>query len=125
MRMSKHYVKKPKYGSQKVTIDGITFDSVREGSRYRELKLLERAGKISNLRRQVKYLLIPSQFEDMTINGKEKTVCVERACYYVADFVYSENDKLVVEDCKGFKTDAYIIKRKLMLNVYGIRIRET
>lgn len=123
--MSKHYVKKPKYGSRKVTIEGITFDSVREGSRYRELKLLERAGKISNLRRQVKYLLIPSQFEDVAINGKEKTICVERACYYVADFVYSENDKLVVEDCKGFKTKDYIIKRKLMLQNYGIKIRET
>lgn len=78
--------------------------------------LLERAGAIQNLRRQVKYELIPSQ----RIAGK----VVERACTYTADFVYQENGQDVVEDTKGFKTPEYIIKRKLMLWRYGIRIRE-
>lgn len=116
---------KTKYGSRKIIIDGIVFDSVREGNRYAELKLLERAGKIKKLRRQVRYLLIPSQYEAEAVNGKMKNRCVERACIYIADFVYMEGDDLIVEDCKGFRTEAYIIKRKLMLQNYGIRIRET
>ncbi len=116
---------KTKYGSRKIIIDGIVFDSIREGNRYAELKLLERAGKISGLKRQMKYLLIPSQYEDEVINGKNKRRCIERACVYVADFIYLEDGELVVEDCKGFRTEAYIIKRKLMLQNYGIRIRET
>nr|DAN03520.1 MAG TPA: Endonuclease [Caudoviricetes sp.] len=123
--MKPKYSKKSKYGSRKVTIDGITFDSIRECNRYEELKLLERAGKITNLQRQVKYLLIPSQYEAVEVNGKQKNICVERACVYVADFIYMENGLLVVEDCKGFKTEAYKIKRKLMLQNYGIKIRET
>lgn len=123
--MKPKYSKKSKYGSRKVTVDGTTFDSVREYNRYKELKLLERAGKITNLKRQVKYLLIPSLYEIEIINGKEKRRCIERACVYVADFVYTEGDELVVEDCKGFKTEAYKIKRKLMLSDYGIKIRET
>jgi hypothetical protein len=105
-----------KYYSRKVTIDGITFDSQKEARRFRELCLLERAGQITDLQRQVKFELIPSQ----RIDGK----VVERACTYVADFVYLENYKWVVEDTKGFKTKDYIIKRKLMLHKYGIRIRE-
>lgn len=108
---------KPKYHSRKITKDGVTYDSVREYKRWVELALLERAGKISKLQRQVKYELIPSQ----RVNGK----VVERPVTYVADFVYLENGQLVVEDSKGFKTKDYIIKRKLMLSVYGIQIRES
>ena len=105
-----------KYGSRKVTRDGMTFDSQKEYRRFCELRLLERAGKVTDLQRQVKFELIPSQ----RIGGK----VVERACTYVADFVYQENGKKVVEDTKGFKTKDYIIKRKLMLWVHGIRIKE-
>ena len=105
-----------KYGSRKVTRDGMTFDSQKEYRRFCELRLLERAGKVTDLQRQVKFELIPSQ----RIGGK----VVERACAYVADFVYMENGKKVVEDTKGFKTTDYIIKRKLMLWVHGIRIKE-
>lgn len=105
-----------KYKSKKVTVQGITFDSKKEANRFRELSLLERAGKITELQRQVKFELIPSQ----RIDGK----VVERACYYVADFVYLENGQKVVEDTKGFKTKDYIIKRKLLLHNYGIRIKE-
>lgn len=92
------------------------FDSLKERKRYYELRLLERAGKISGLTCQVRFELIPAQYK----NGK----CVERACNYIADFTYWENGNFVVEDCKGFKTDVYKIKRKLMLQK-GYQIRET
>lgn len=105
-----------KYNSRKVTRDGMTFDSVKEYKRYCELLLLEKAGAVTDLKRQVKFKLIPSQ----KIDGK----VVERSCSYVADFVYMENGKRVVEDAKGFRTTDYIIKRKLMLWVHGIRIQE-
>jgi hypothetical protein len=106
-----------KYRNKKVILDGIEFDSRKEAQRWFELRMLERAKEIANLQRQVKYVLIPSQ----KIDGKT----VERECAYIADFVYTEKDgQVVVEDTKGFRTDAYIIKRKLMLERYGIRIRE-
>ena len=102
-----------KYGNRKLTApDGQKFDSVKEYHRWGCLRLLERAGEISNLKRQVKYELIPKQ-------------AGERSCSYIADFTYMENGKLVVEDVKGVKTDAYKIKKKLMLWVHGIRIKET
>jgi hypothetical protein len=105
-----------KYHSKKTEVDGIKFDSKKEAERYYELRLLEIAGAISDLKMQVKFELIPSQ----RINGKS----VERPCTYVADFVYKENGKTIVEDTKGFRTKDYIIKRKLMLWVHGIRVRE-
>lgn len=107
-----------KYHNRKVTINGETFDSRKEANRWAELKLLQRAGKISDLNRQVHYLLIPAQYD-------EKHHLLERGVSYIADFVYKENGRLVVEDTKGLKTDVYIIKRKLMLSVYGIRVKET
>lgn len=106
-----------KYHNRKITVDGEKFDSIKEYRRFRELQLLERAGEISNLRRQDRFPLIPAQYKD----GK----CVERECDYIADFVYTENGKKIVEDVKGVRTDAYKIKRKLMLLCYGIRIKET
>lgn len=105
-----------KYGNRQMTRNGETFDSAKEARRYGELVLLERAGQISDLKRQVRFELIPTQYE----NGK----CAERAVHYVADFVYKENYKEIVEDAKGFRTKDYIIKRKLMLYVHGIRIKE-
>lgn len=107
---------KTKYHSRKVVVDGESFDSVKEYRRWCELKLLERAGKIVDLKKQVKFELIPPQ----KVDGK----IAERACTYVADFVYREDGKTVVEDTKGYKTKDYIIKRKLMLWVHGIRIKE-
>lgn len=105
-----------KYRSRKITRNGITFDSLKEYRRFCELSLLEKAGAITELKRQVKYELIPSQ----RINGK----VVERSCAYVADFVYRQNGEIIVEDTKGFKTKDYIIKRKLLLYIYGIKIKE-
>jgi hypothetical protein len=112
---------KNKYGARKLTApDGQVFDSVKEYHRWGCLRLLERAGKIKDLKRQVKYVLIPAQ-RDQT--GK----VVEREMSYIADFEYVDLDKgtKVVEDCKGFKTDVYRIKKKMMLWVHGIRIKET
>lgn len=105
-----------KYHARKVTIDNETFDSMKEYHRWKDLQLMQRAGQISNLQRQVGYLLIPTQ----RIDGK----VVERSVKYIADFVYTQNGMPVVEDTKGFKTKEYIIKRKLMLHEYGIRIKE-
>ncbi len=124
--------RKSKYGSRKVTIDGITFDSIREGNRYKELKLLERAGVITGLQRQVKYVLIPEQREfcnEIYTKGKNKGCfkpgkLLEKECSYIADFVYVQDGAIIVEDAKGVRTDVYRIKRKLMLKEHGIRIHE-
>lgn len=110
-----------KYKSKKTVLDGITFDSKKEAARYSELKLLEKAGAISNLELQREFILVPTQKE----NGKKGKV-IERAVKYKADFCYTDNEtgEFVVEDTKGIRTDKYIIKRKLMLYVHGIRIKE-
>lgn len=94
------------------------YDSRKEHRRANELRLLQRAGIISNLREQVAFELIPAQRD---ADGK----LLERACKYIADFVYTDNNgNTVVEDTKGMRTDVYRIKRKLMLLVHGIRITE-
>ena len=116
-----------KYHNRKITRDGVTFDSRKEFRRYEELQLLQQAGEIANLRRQVKFVLVPAQREPGQIGargGVKKGKLLERECSYIADFVYGKNGKIVVEDTKGLRTKDYIIKRKLMLRVYGIRIRE-
>lgn len=119
---------KNKYFNRKIHRNGEDFDSQREYKRYCDLLLLQRAGEISDLRRQVKFVLIPSQREPDTIGsrgGVKKGKIVERECSYVADFVYTENGETVVEDAKGMRTKEYVIKRKLMLYIHGVKIRET
>ena len=121
-----------KYRNKKAMADGIEFDSMKEAKRYAELKYLEEAGEISCLERQKKYVLIPTQYEKPAENGKRKKGgkdkkgrVIERECSYRADFVYKdEKGNVIVEDTKGIKTKDYIIKRKLMLYVHGIQIRE-
>lgn len=108
-----------KYGNRKVVRNGITYDSKKEADRHAVLKLMERSGKIRDLKRQVKFELIPSLRDEKT--GR----VVERSCSYVADFTYWEGQNFVVEDTKGFRTPDYILKRKLMLYLHGIRIKET
>ncbi|MGA1047727.1 MAG: DUF1064 domain-containing protein [Minisyncoccia bacterium] len=100
-----------KYKAKKTIIDGITFDSKSEAKRYQELKLLERGGQIKNLSLQPKFLL-QEGFVNIHTGGKE------RAIEYVGDFMYSEGSETIVEDCKGFKTSDYKIKRKLFINKY-------
>jgi hypothetical protein len=116
-----------KYGNKKTYADGQLFDSSHEAKRYRELCLLQRAGMISDLRTQVPYELIPTQREPDTIGkrgGIIKGKVIERECAYIADFTYWESGSQVVEDTKGFKTKDYTIKRKLMLYIHNIRIKE-
>lgn len=102
---------------------------MKEYKRYLDLIMLEKEGKISDLRRQVKFIIIPEQREPDQVGkrgGKIKGKLLEREASYYADFVYIDNEsgEMVVEDTKGYKTKDYILKRKLMLYVHGIRIRE-
>lgn len=116
-----------KYHSKKITLNGITYDSKKEATRHYELLMLERSGMISDLKRQVEFELIPAQREPDRVGvrgGIIKGKTIEHAVKYVADFVYTEGGKTVVEDTKGVKTKDYIIKRKLMLHIHGIRIKE-
>ena len=108
---------KRKYNNKKIIVDGIKFDSKKEALRYKELKMLEKAGIISNLQRQVNN------------KGKpKKGRLIERECTYYADFVYMQNDNTIVEDVKGYRDgqayNLFVIKRKLMLYVHGIIIKE-
>ena len=111
-----------KYGAKKITdpATGYVFDSKKEFIRWCELRLLERAGKISELKRQVKYVLIPSQRD-------EKGKVIEREVSYVADFQYIDHSlgDVVVEDVKGYKTEVYRLKKKLLLWTLGIKLKET
>lgn len=123
-----------KYRNKKCTLDGIVFDSKKEMKRYADLKFLQRGGKISELKIQVPFLLLPDQYAPSTEiytkgenKGKPKRgKLLEKSCQYIADFTYfDENGNFIVEDVKGKKTKEYLIKRKLMLYFHGIRIYET
>ena len=119
-----------KYRNKKITVDGIPFDSRREYNRFKELQLLERAGQIQGLELQKKFVLVPAQYETFERYGakgqrlKDGKRCIEKECAYKADFVYTEGGEVVVEDTKGMRTKEYIIKRKLMLYIHGIKIKE-
>ena len=119
--------KESKYKSKKIVLDGISFDSLKEANRYSHLILLQKAGEISDLQLQVPFVLVPAQHLPDTIGprgGVKKGKCIEEAVVYYADFVYTDSSgEKVVEDTKGVRTAAYVIKRKLMLSVHGIRIK--
>lgn len=108
-----------KYGNRKTELDGMIFDSRKEAARWCELKLMERAGLITDLFRQFPFTILPAQ-------RNEKGKVIERPVKYVADFVYTDKNtgKTVVEDAKGVRTKEYILKRKMMLYLHGIRIKE-
>lgn len=128
-----------KYHSKKITVGGMTFDSKKEAARYQELYFMQKAGLITDLKRQVKFELIPSQKD---AKGK----VIERPVAYIADFVYkvpvttekqycAKSGEIgsitvefgydtIVEDVKGMRTADYILKRKMMLWIHGIRIHE-
>ena len=122
---------KSKYGNKKVVVNGIEFHSKKEARRYKELFLLEKAGAISDLRLQEKFVLIPAQYETFERYGKngqrlkDGRRLLEREVAYIADFVYIENGKMVVEDTKGMRTPDYKIKRKMMLYFHNIKVKET
>ena len=130
-----------KLNNRSIVIDGIEFQSTKEGNRYCELKLMQRAGVISDLELQKKYELIPAQYETVETGEyykvgakkgqpKTKQVCVEQSVVYIADFVYQKNGQTVVEDVKGFCDPSsatyakFVLKRKMMLWIHGIRIKE-
>jgi hypothetical protein len=118
---------KSKYHAKKTVVDGIKFDSKKEAMRYRELKILEKAGVISDLRLQVPIELIPDQREPDTVGkrgGIIKGKLIERKVVYIADFVYVEDGKEIVEDAKGVRVPEYVIKRKIALYLKGLRIKE-
>lgn len=112
--------------------DGMVFDSTKEARRYEQLLLLQRAGEISNLQRQVTYELLPNQYETYERYSKtgkrleDGKKLIERKVEYVADFVYtdSKTGEVIVEDAKGFHTKDFILKRKLLLFRHGIKLRE-
>jgi hypothetical protein len=110
------------------------YASKHEAERAAELRLMERAGRIKNLREQVEYVLIEPKYKEIPRIGKRgkpikpKRVCVERGLSYIADFVYEQDGKTVVEDAKGYKGGAtyrvFVDKRKMVLEKYGIKVRE-
>ncbi|MCP3680306.1 MAG: DUF1064 domain-containing protein [Gammaproteobacteria bacterium] len=113
-RFFSKYKAQSKYRNKPVEIDGIVFDSLKEGKRYKELKLLEKAGYIFHLELQPEFVL--------SIHG-------EQICKYRADFAYNDSEdeyskKYIVEDVKGMKTQVYKLKKKLMKAIYGIDIKE-
>lgn len=122
--------KNNKYGNHRVFRYGLWFDSEHEADRYWKLLMLQRGGLISDLRTQVPFELIPTQREPDTVGvrgGIKQGKCIEKKCEYYADFVYKDaNGNVVVEDAKSpaTRTEAYKIKRKLMLWVHGIRVIE-
>ena len=122
------YRKKSKYKNVKVVMNGLVFDSEKEAQYYRDLLLLLKAGEISDLQRQVKYVLIPAQREPDIIGpkgGRKPGKLLEHEVAYIADFVYKDKEgNTIVTDTKGYRTKDYIIKRKLALYLLGIRIRE-
>lgn len=118
-----------KYGNAKSEVDGEIFDSRKEARRYIELQWLLKDGTIKDLRRQVRFVLVPAQREPDEIGprgGRKPGKLIEKEVAYVADFVYTDTEtgETVVEDTKGMRTKDYVIKRKLMLYVHGVRIRE-
>lgn len=99
---------RPKYNNTKTEVDGIKFDSKKESIRYQELSMLEKVGVIQNLERQKRFQVVPKTKD-------------ERAVFYIADFVYMQDGKLIAEDVKSDATrkdKTYIIKRKLFKYLY-------
>jgi hypothetical protein len=108
--------KASKYNNHRFTDSEGSWDSKRERARWDQLRALESAGQIEDLKKKIPYELIPSSMK----NGKKL-----RPVVYIADYVYTENGLTVVEDCKGFRTKLYLIKKRLMWERYGIDIYET
>lgn len=119
---------KSKYRATPVEFDGIKFASKKEGTYYLRLKEMQERGEIENLRLQVPYELVPKVTTQELVHLKTKdkiiTKILQRPITYVADFVYTKDGKEVVVDTKGFRTEAYKLKKKMMLAFHGIQITE-
>ena len=129
MRFNRKY-----YNIKTKTTDGLVFDSHKEAQRWEQLLLLQKAGKIVELQRQVEFELLPAQYETIARYGKngkrlkDHTKLLERKVCYIADFVYTdaETGERIIEDTKSeaTRTKDFVIKRKLMLLIHGIKVRE-
>lgn len=116
---SRHGFRAPKYGNKKVNLDGMTFDSQREVARWAALQLMQKAGDIRDLQRQVPYVLAPA----VRLGPSQRQ---KPAMRYVADFVYRDlrkGDVVVVEDVKGVQTEVFRVKLHLMKSVHGIDVQ--
>lgn len=117
-----------KYRNKKIENAYGEFDSKGEYLRWLVLLDAQQSGKIHNLRRQVTFVLLPTQYRDEVVHMKTKDKIVrrvaERPVTYVADFVYEKDGETVAEDFKGYPDDKYPIKRKLMLYFKKIAVRE-
>lgn len=109
-----------KYGAVKTTVDGVTFASKAEARRYQELRLLEKAGEVTELELQPKFPIYVS------INGRSRHMGDKPVCTYVADFRYrfGPTGILMIEDVKGMKTPVYRLKKKMVEAQYGVEIIE-
>ena len=123
--------KKSKYNASKVVVNGEVYDSKKEAKRGVELEMLVKAGEIANLRRQVKYVLIPAQREPDIVGpkgGRKPGKTIEQELSYIAYFVYEKDGETIVEDVKGYRDGGayrvFSMKRKMMLYFHGIRVRE-
>lgn len=126
MTWQKQYYKKSesKYHNEPVTVDGVRYDSKNEMRRFNFLKLMEKAGEISNLRYHVKFELIPQITKEEIVHLKTKdkvvTKVVQSARYYEADFVYiNKKGEEIVEDFKGQETDLFKFKAALFFYIYN------
>lgn len=126
-------IRRSKYGNRKIkTEDGLVFDSKKEKERYDTLRLLERRGEIWNLKRQVRYLLLPKITEKVPVQLKTKVSYKDSTLFretaYIADFVYTDSEgNEVVEDVKAnewFQDPVYKLKKKLMYMIHHIKIKE-
>ena len=119
---------KHKFNNKKMSIPDGEFDSKGEWERWLFLKEALKNGQISNLRRQVKYTLIPTQYrtEIVHLKTKDKEVqrVAEREITYTADFVYENGVETVVEDYKGYPNDRWPLKKAMMLYFHDVAIRE-
>lgn len=121
-----------KYHARPVTIDGIWFPSTREGEYYLLYKEMEAKGEISDLKRQVPYILLPEISEEydevVHLKTKDKTVhkkrVIQKVTRYIADFVFTKDGEEVIVDVKGKRTKEYELKKKMMLSLLGKRITE-
>jgi hypothetical protein len=119
---NKHRIRRSKYRNLETVVDGHAFDSRREATRYRELRLLERAGEIAGLELQPAYVL-----HAPVLNAAGELVGLKAIGKYIADFKYREvaSGLDIVEDSKGVRTPVYRLKKKIIAIEYGIQIRET
>lgn len=119
---------KHKFNNKKMSTPDGEFDSKGEWKRWLVLKEAQDKGEISDLRRQVKYILIPTQYKAVEVKLKTKTKVVQRVAEheisYKADFVYEKDGETIVEDYKGYPNDRWPYVKKMMLFFHGITIRE-